>query len=139
MTSCLRTIKAIKNIRRDILDFADATDTFTAPLYEEMLENQLNVRRHLYHVQSAPANYKYEELLLAHKEFIQFHHIFVSHITSIPEKNVTTDLPITTLIDIDRYIYEAMKASIDAHAHTYLTPVEADNYEDTESVDEEKQ
>gem|GEM_PF-3713826 len=134
--STLKAIKAIKNIRRDLLDLRESSDEQSKKIYEEIVTTQLQISRHLSFIHEEQQG-NYEELIRAVEVLKNHHQAFIKHISSLTSLGEMEDISLATLVNVDHYIYEADEMITLAFANTFLSHQQAENFETTQGIEEE--
>lgn len=134
--STLKSIKAIKNIHRDIIDLREWADEQTINLYEKFVTAQIEISRHLGTLKDdKEANY--EQLITAVELLKKHHQWFIKEISTLATTEWFKEIWITTLVNVDHYFFEANEKIALWFANAYLTHEQTENFETTQNINEE--
>lgn len=134
IASCLKAVKATKNIRRDLLDLRESDETVFKQLYEKLLATQVSFYRYLYRSMGEYDMSKFESLsqaLLLMKHFQQESRQLIS---TLSKQGKFEDMHLTTLINLDHYVYETADMLMIAIAYTYLEKQDLEAFEKISDV-----
>lgn len=134
--STLKAIKAIKNIRRDLIDLREATEPASISLYNQCVLTQIDIGRHLINIHDDKADI-YEELILAVELLKKHHAAFISEVSRLAIGGELKEISMTTLINVDHYFFEANEKLTLWFANTYLPSNKIEAFETTQDIDEE--
>jgi phosphate:Na+ symporter len=134
--STLKSIKAIKNIHRDMIDFRESIDVQTNAQYSKFLDAQIQISRHLMHVNS-DASSNYEHMIHAMWLLKQHHQTIIQEMVTAANEGRLKEIGMTTMVNIDHYFYEANEKLLLAYANAYLLNGEVDSFETTQEIDQE--
>lgn len=136
--SCIKAIKAIKNIRHELIDLRETMDPKLQQLFKQSVEMLIVFYRHLANVtQRHNSVVAYEELTHAFGVIKHIHAEFMHLFLELGNTWALEDVHVTTLINVDHYMYEACEMIFIATMHTYLSDEEVTHLEMTVDVDEE--
>jgi hypothetical protein len=76
----LKSIKAIKNIHRDLIDLREAVDKETITLYDRFVNAQIEISRHIVSVEGEKET-NYEHLILAIELLKKHHQSFIKEVS----------------------------------------------------------
>lgn len=134
--STLKSMKAIKNIHRDLIDLREAIDDQTISIYEKLVNTQIEISRHLSSIHEEKES-NYEQLIMAVELLKKQHQNFISEVSWLAVKWQLKEIGITTLINVDHYFYEANEKIALWFANTYLSNWQTEDFERTQDINEE--
>ncbi len=136
--SCLKAIKAIKNIRHELVDLRESMDPKLQLLFKKTLEMLVIYYRHIANVtQRHNTVVGYDELYSAFGVIKRLHTEFMHLFLEVSKQGNLEEVHITTLVNVDHYIYEASEMVFIATMHLYLSDDEITSLEKSVDVDEE--
>lgn len=139
--SCLKSIKATKNIHHELVDLRESIDPTLQTIYQELFDKLVNYYRQIItvtlHIPNGVPTHNYELLLQTFGMIKQIHSEFGELFISFNNGKGSEEFHLTSLINIDHYIYETLEMLFIATAHIYLPEGEVEKLEKTVDVDEE--
>lgn len=137
--STLKSIKAIKNIHRNLIDLRESVDGQATSLYEQFVTTQIEISRHLCILKDDKddKDTNYEQLITAVQILKKHHQSFIKEIGLLATTNWFKEISITTFVNLDHYFFEANEMIALAFANTYLSHEQTEDFETTQEINEE--
>ena len=119
--NALKSIKSLKNIYSDLQTLASSTNPELMELYSTLRTQLLIIYMHLWEI--IDRSYSAEEFALLRQSFSELestHNAFMKQVSALSTDS-SLDVSLSTLMNIDHYLYKWTKQLIDAVQSVYLS------------------
>ncbi len=139
-----KSIKATKNIYRDIQNMKDSESKTLQQIYKTFSEQSKEFFIYVASITEKEHTKKnFQELKIALQKIETYHIGFIEMVTKLVNKKVDLEeIDIPSLINVDHYVYQSAKNMVKALQNTYLTEEEETAFEEMEDArwsDDEEQ
>lgn len=133
----LKSIKSIKNIYRDIQNLAESNNPVLQDIYKQLVENSIHLYRHIAIIIDRHYDAEnLEELSAALEKIKLYHSHFVDELSNLASKKKLVNEELSTLLNIDHYLFQSAHTIVEAVHHMYLTEEEAIKFQNLSDMEE---